>query len=160
MNKALKPTRVFLGLGSNLGRRVHNLRRALDALQKRCGVLVACSDFIATQPEGFCSNNLFLNAVCELNTTLLPIELLHTTQTIEREMGRTVKSHDGEHFDRIIDIDILWMDGVQIDTPALTIPHKHLCKRRFVLEPFCQIAPDLTPYPEGPTISQLLASLE
>lgn len=131
---------VFLGLGSNLGDRGENLYRAISNIEERIGEVIATSAFYVTNPIGFESNNQFLNAVCEVKTRLSPIETLETTQTIEKEMGRTVKSLNNIYTDRIIDIDLLLFDEEIVKQPLLTIPHPLMHKRPFVLLPLAEIA--------------------
>lgn len=134
---------AYLGLGTNLGDRVANLRCAINMINEQAGKVLACSSFIETEPWGFDSNNEFLNAVVAIETPHAPHVLLHITQGIERAMGRTHKSIDGIYFDRIIDIDILLYDKIIIDDPELTIPHPLIWQRRFVYEPLLEIAPHL-----------------
>lgn len=83
---------VYLSLGSNLGDRRALLEQAIHLLGQRVGIVEATSSFIETEPWGFESEHPFLNAAVRLSTTLTPLELLLTTQQIEREMGRTTKS--------------------------------------------------------------------
>ncbi len=134
---------VFLGLGSNLGRKNENLNQALIYIQKQVGVIISCSSIYETTPWGFSSDNQFLNMVLEVNTSLLPEKLLLENKKIERLMGRTFKSSDVSAYeDRVIDLDILFYDCMEINTPELTIPHPLLHTRLFVLEPMSEIAPD------------------
>ena len=116
---------VYLALGSNLGDRHGNLRHAVDEIE----------------PWGFVSDNVFTNAAVCVETTLTPRQLLETTQSIERCMGRKVKSTDGHYHDRIIDIDILLYDDVHMDEPDLKIPHPLMHERPFVMEPLREIMP-------------------
>lgn len=132
---------VFLGLGSNLGDCRENLNKAIGLLSST-GKVIAVSAFRVTEPSGFYSKHNFLNAAIEIETSLSPEELLNQTQHIEREMGRTEKSVDGNYHDRIIDIDILLYDNLVIDTPTLNIPHPLMHKRLFAMEPLAEIAPD------------------
>ena len=97
---------VFLALGSNLGDKIANLLNAYNLIQNRIGQITAQSDFIISKPWGFQSDNNFVNSVVKVTTQLDPFELLHTTQQIERDLGRTSKSSNGLYHDRIIDIDI------------------------------------------------------
>ena len=83
---------LYVGLGSNIGQREENLRRALQALGESVGEMKACSKFYETEPQGFRSNNLFLNAAAAIETTLPPETILRLTQTIERTLGRKHKS--------------------------------------------------------------------
>jgi len=132
---------VYLGLGSNLGNKQVNLKRAIKALDERVGHLVKCSSFYQTLPEGFVSERMFLNAVAIFETTFQPEEVLCQTEQIENELGRTGKSIDKHYTDRCIDIDILFYDDIILHTENLIIPHPLLHLRRFVLEPLKEIAP-------------------
>lgn len=133
---------VYLSLGTNLGDKEANLHAAVNELEKRTGRLVVLSAFYATEPWGFSSDHSFLNAACCMETTLSPFQVLEETQTIERLLGRTKKSVDGQYADRLIDIDLLLFDDLVIDTPTLTIPHPLMHLRDFVLKPMTEIAPD------------------
>ena len=97
----------YLSLGTNLGNKEQNLHNAVQKIEERIGRVTSLSAFYATAPWGFDSANSFLNAVCRVETTLHPLEVLEATQAVEREMGRTSKSVDGVYHDRIIDIDLL-----------------------------------------------------
>lgn len=130
---------VFLSLGTNLGDKERNLRTAIEKISESVGRVLRESRFHETEPWGFDSANTFMNASLCVETTLSPMELLASTQKIEREMGRTVKSVNAEYHDRIIDIDILLYDDLHIDTPSLTIPHPLMYKRDFVMIPLREI---------------------
>ena len=133
----------YLGLGTNLGDRSANIRCAIDIINEQAGHVLACSSFIETEPWGFSSDNAFLNAVIEIDTSLTPHDLLHATQEIERAMGRAHKSLDGMYTDRIIDIDILLYEDLKISDTELTIPHPLIWQRSFVYGPLLEIAPQL-----------------
>lgn len=130
---------VYLSLGTNLGNKEHNLRVAISMIGKDVGTVVRQSSFIATEPWGFESANTFLNCAVCIKTTHTPLDVLHLTQDIEREMGRLSKSIDGQYHDRIIDIDILLYDDLNINTPELTIPHPLMHEREFVMIPLKEI---------------------
>ena len=130
---------VYLSLGSNLGDKEQNLASAVSEIARRIGDITDQSAFIETEPWGFDSKNTFLNAAVRVETELSPIDLLHATQQIERDLGRTHKSEKGQYHDRIIDIDILLYDDLHIQTPELTIPHPLMQQRDFVLIPLKEI---------------------
>jgi 2-amino-4-hydroxy-6-hydroxymethyldihydropteridine diphosphokinase len=136
--------KLYLGLGSNLGDREANIRRALTLIDERLGSVYRVSSFIETEPVGFCSNHRFINAVCLVHTMMSPISCLRETQKIEQELGRIQKSicTDGtlQHFDRTIDIDLLIYDDLIINTPELTLPHPRMKERDFVMIPLKEIS--------------------
>lgn len=130
---------VYLSLGSNLGDREATMRRAIGLLNERAGSVDRQSSFIETEPWGFESTNKFLNMCVRLLTTLSPEQLLMATKQIERELGRTQKSVNGQYHDRPIDIDILMYDDVHIYSNDLTLPHPHMQEREFVMKPLREI---------------------
>ena len=131
-------TRVFLGLGSNLGDRRDHLRTAIASLPD----VVAVSDVYETDPVGGPDQGRFLNLVVELDTDLDPHRLLGVCHRIESAAGRV---RDVRWGPRTLDVDILWIDGVTVDTADLQVPHPRMMERRFVLEPLAELAPDLPP---------------
>ena len=131
---------AYVALGSNLGDKEANLRKALELLQERGVEVVKTSSFICTEPYGVTDQPQFLNGVCEVRTSLEPLELLHTLLDIEQKMGRVRLRHWGE---RNIDLDLLLYEDVVIDTPELKLPHPDMQNRDFVLLPLAEIAPEL-----------------
>ncbi|MCD8282517.1 MAG: 2-amino-4-hydroxy-6-hydroxymethyldihydropteridine diphosphokinase [Prevotella sp.] len=129
----------YLSLGTNLGDRRTNLLRAIDLLDERAGRVLRCSSFVETEPSGFVSEHMFLNACIALDTPLSPRELLCATQEIERLLGRTEKTAGHEYKDRLIDIDILTYGDDTIDIPGLHIPHPRMHERDFVMIPLREI---------------------
>ena len=130
---------VYLSLGTNLGYRRRNIRRAIEKIGEQIGAVVRQSALYVSEPWGFESENNFVNAVVRCETALSPHKLLRATQRIERQMGRKQKSLDGVYHDRIIDIDILLYDDLTIDTPTLKIPHPLMQQRDFVMIPLGEI---------------------
>ncbi len=130
---------VYLSLGSNLGDREATMRCAIGLLNEHAGSVDRQSSFIETEPWGFESTNKFLNMCVRLLTTLSPEQLLMATKQIEKELGRTQKSVNGQYHDRPIDIDILMYDDIHLDTPDLTLPHPHMQEREFVMVPLREI---------------------
>ena len=130
---------VYLSLGTNLGNRKRNIREAIDKIGEQIGVVKRQSALYETQPWGYSSPNDFINACVLVLTPMAPRQVLEATQRIEREMGRTLKSVDGEYHDRIIDIDILMIDDLVIDEPDFHVPHPLMEKRDFVMKPLKEI---------------------
>ena len=130
---------VYLGLGTNLGDKQKNMNDAIRMLENLVGEVEKVSSVIETEPEGFKSDNLFLNAVVKVRTALSPFELLDITQDVEKSLGRKEKSSNGIYHDRVIDIDILLYDDINISTPRLVIPHPRMTQREFVMTPLAEI---------------------
>ena len=149
----------YLALGTNLGERRENIETALRLIGERIGKVEAVSACHETEPVGFESDNLFLNAVAQVTTELEPEQVLEETERMEREMGRDTKSEGGQYADRIIYIDLLSYDALQIHTERLQLPHPAIAERRFVLEPLCEIAPELVLPGEELNVKQLLDRL-
>lgn len=128
--------RSFLSLGSNLGDRRSYLSQAVESLPD----VVAVSPVYETDPVGGPEQGPYLNLVVQLETTLTPSQLLGVCHRIETAAERVREVRWGA---RTLDIDIIWMDGVQLDDPRLTVPHPRWKERRFVLAPLRDLAPDL-----------------
>lgn len=132
---------AYLSLGANLGNREETLREAVRRLAAADGVkALAVSSLYETAPWGKTDQPSFLNIAVSLQTTLLPEELLALTQAVETELGRVRHERWGP---RTIDVDILHVDGVERNTPTLTLPHPYMTERAFVLVPLAEIAPNL-----------------
>ena len=134
---------IYFGIGSNLGERETNLRRAIELLHERVGECIACSSIYRSAPQGFVSENEFANIVVVYRTDYSLEQLLLITQQIEREMGRTHKSVNGIYHDRVIDIDLLQaIDKSKFkiqNSPTLTLPHPRMHERDFVLIPLREV---------------------
>ena len=128
-----------MSLGANLGDRKGNIKLAIKQISELIGPVVRQSALIETAPWGFHSANTFINAAVCSETSLSPREVLQATQSIERALGRTKKSIDGQYHDRLIDIDILLYDDLHVNEPGLVIPHPHMNERQFVMQPLSEI---------------------
>ncbi|HZQ95198.1 MAG TPA: 2-amino-4-hydroxy-6-hydroxymethyldihydropteridine diphosphokinase [Candidatus Sulfotelmatobacter sp.] len=146
---------AYLSLGSNLGDRETNLRRAIRDLGAM-GRVISASSFYETEPVEFTGQGWFLNCAVALETAAASAELMRGLLGIEREMGRQRIQKKGP---RIIDIDILLFGMAVVNEPELIIPHPAMAKRRFVLEPLAEIAPSLMHPVLNKTIRELLLEL-
>lgn len=133
---------VYIGLGSNEGNSLEFLQLAVDALFDKIGQVLAISDVYKTEAVGFDGPD-FLNACVKLETNYLPGLLIEKILDIELELGRK-RDNTQAYASRCIDIDILYIDSVIIDTEQLVVPHPHIHKRQFVLQPLKDISSDFT----------------
>jgi 2-amino-4-hydroxy-6-hydroxymethyldihydropteridine diphosphokinase len=128
---------IFLGLGSNLGDRAKNLKRAVEELSREGITVSKISRTIETEPVGGPPQGKYLNAVLKATTTKPPQVLLTSLKSIEKRLGRKRTVRNGP---RPIDIDILLYDDLKMKTPLLTIPHPRMFERDFVLKPLAELA--------------------
>lgn len=145
---------AFVALGSNLGDREGNLRRALELLSQNGVEIVKISKFIETEPYGVIDQPRFLNGVCQVKTVLKPLELLRLLLAVEKEMGRVRLRHWGE---RNIDLDLLLYEDAIMDTDELRLPHPDMVNRDFVMLPLAEIAPELKHHVLDKTMAELAA---
>lgn len=137
-------SRAVLSLGSNLGDRMGHLQGALDLLAERVDV-IAISGIYETSPVGGPEQDDFLNAVIIVETTLAPQELLELCQQVEADRDRVREVRWGP---RTLDVDIIAMDDMVLDDPALTLPHPRAHERAFVCVPWLDVDADAT-LPQG-----------
>lgn len=149
-------TRVFIGLGSNLGDRLSYLNKAIESLPPEVKPR-KMSRIYQTPPWGYTDQPDFLNQVVEAETELAPEALLQRLKEIEKELGRIERFRYGP---RCIDLDILFYGDMIYKSETLVIPHPALTERAFVLVPLNEIAPDLTHPVTGIKISVLLEKLD
>lgn len=150
-------TLAYVALGSNLGDPRRQLLDAMDALSNLPDTrLLQRSRLYRTPPWGVLEQPPFINAAVELDTALSPHALLDAMLAIEQRAGRVRAERNGP---RTLDLDLLHVDGVQLDDPQLTLPHPRMAERAFVLLPLHDIAPTLR-LPGQATVAELLARLD
>jgi 2-amino-4-hydroxy-6-hydroxymethyldihydropteridine diphosphokinase len=149
----LRGNRAYISLGSNLGDSLQTLRRAAVALGA-LGTVVAASPVYETDPVELTEQPAFLNAVVGLDTTLEPLPLLRALLAIETDSGRERGIRFGP---RTLDLDLIWYDGLRLESDRLTLPHPRAHEREFVLRPLADIAPGIAL--RGETVAALLEHL-
>jgi 2-amino-4-hydroxy-6-hydroxymethyldihydropteridine diphosphokinase len=149
---------AYLGLGSNVGDRLANLRAAVRLLDASDGIaVVARSSVYETEPVGeVLLQRDFYNAVVEVGTELEPQELLAACKQVERKLGRAPGGPT--HGPRPIDVDVLLIGELELAGERLTVPHPEITRRRFVLAPLLELDPALA-LPDGESLARALAVL-
>lgn len=150
-------SKVILLLGSNLGDREKFLNKAIELIKLNVGLILKCSSVYESEPWGFTSENLFLNQVIIIETSHKSLMVLRKLQTIEKELGRKIKSNFYQN--RTIDIDILFYDDIKLESKKLIIPHPQLHLRKFTMLPLIEIAGDLVHPVFGERLKNLALSL-
>lgn len=146
---------VVFSIGSNIGDKIANIKMSLDGLNAITGLSIEkTSSFYKTPPWGVENQDWFVNICATGHTSLQPNPLLAVTQSVEKDIGREKTIRWGP---RLIDIDILFYGDRIVDIPDLTIPHKSIAERAFVLVPLQEIARDITL--NGKTIQELINQL-
>ena len=149
---------VYIGFGSNIGDRLARIQNAIRALSETEGItLQKISSVYQTEPVGYETQAQFLNGVAAIQTDLPPLSLLHILKDIETAVGRRQRIRWGP---REIDLDILIYGDLCLQTEKLIIPHPEMHRRRFVLAPLAEIAPNLVHPVFQETVQSLLEHLE
>ncbi len=163
-NHCFRPSRAFIGVGSNLGDRMGYITEAAQRLRDSHGIRsLQTAPIYETRPVGPAGPGNFLNTVFVLEVCLSPLQLLHvlhdTESTLGRPMAPTNSGVGSRAGARTIDLDILFFDDLVFQNDELVVPHPHLHKREFVLRPLCELEPEYC-HPElGMTVRELLATL-
>ena len=132
---------TYLSLGTNQGNKLENLQQAVDFIDEKVGSIAKISSVYKTGSWGFKSDDFF-NCCLKVSTHLNPEKLWKAIQEIEHQMGR-IRTESATYSDRVIDIDVLLFDTEIIFSNELTVPHKELLNRKFVLVPLAEIAPNV-----------------
>jgi len=150
---------AYICVGSNLGNKLENCRRGIEELiQGKASRLIDQSPVYKTEPVDYKEQDWFVNYVVKIATALDPLALLGKLKAIEQNAGR---SRDAFRFGpRVLDLDIIFYDDIQMDHPELVIPHPRMHKRRFVLKPVCDIDPHIIHPVFNRTVNSLLKDLE
>ena len=134
---------AYINLGSNIGDRRSTIERAVAAIEADLGVSARRSQWVESEPWGFDSPNRLVNLGIAGDTDLEPIELLRRLQAVEKSIDPSShRAAEGRYIDRVIDIDLIAVDHLVVDTPELTLPHPRMKERPFVMGPLLELCPD------------------
>ena len=146
---------IFLGLGSNMGDRYQNLKKGIHQLNDHPHIWVTDQSHVYQSPAMYQTDqDDFYNMVVEIDTNLIPLDLLIEIKKIELKAGRILETK--KNMPRVFDIDILAIGDLQIQSKTLAIPHSRISERKFVLKPWSDIAPEFTLQNSSKTVSNLL----
>ena len=147
--------RIFLGLGSNIEDRYHNLINGIQQLNDNAHIWVIAESHVYQAPAMYSSDQQdFYNMVIEIETNLNPLQLLGEVKKIEIKLGR--KPNKKKNIPRTLDVDILAVGDIIIRSKLLEIPHPKIVERKFVLKPWNDIAPDFLVPNSDKNITELL----
>ncbi|KPA12265.1 2-amino-4-hydroxy-6-hydroxymethyldihydropteridine pyrophosphokinase [Candidatus Magnetomorum sp. HK-1] len=150
---------AYIAVGSNIGDRLNNCLNGIEAFTNATDAeKVETSLFYQTEPLYVEDQDWFVNGVFSIKTKQSPFDLFDIAKKIEKQFGRNKTAQ--RYGPRVLDLDILLMDDMIVQTPQLTIPHPRLHERRFVLQPFCDIAPQCQHPVLKKNMKELLMSLD
>jgi deoxyguanosine kinase len=149
-----QPKNIYISIGSNKGDKFKNLQNAVDLIHQKLGYVLSISRVYKTEALGF-DGDAFFNACLIVETHLKPKTAMQVLLKIEKELGRTRDKSKG-YESRIIDLDIIFFEDEVINTKSLTVPHPEMHKRRFVLKPLSDIAPQVEHSKKKKLVSELL----
>lgn len=142
-NSTSEQSEAYIALGANIGRREETLREALRMLNEHPDIeVLRVSDVYETDPVGYADQPPFLNMAAAVGTSIAPDRLLEIMQAVENRLGRVRDIRFGP---RTADLDLLWMNGLAIESTELTLPHPRMHERFFVLIPLEDIVPEEEP---------------
>ena len=151
---------AYLNIGSNKGNSLALIEQAVALIEHLCNTSVRCSGVVKSAPWGYESENPYTNLGVAIDTDLNAHALLDALQAIELKVSPTPhRDSQGNYIDREIDIDIVAIDAMVIDTPRLTLPHPRMHLREFVLQPMHELAPEWQHPLSGLTAMQMLEQL-
>lgn len=151
---------AYINLGSNIGDRLSILERAVAAVEAALGAKARVAPPVESEPWGYASANPYLNIGIAIPTDLEPVSLLGTLLEVQAAIDPSPhRDKMGNYIDRLIDIDLIAVDNLTVDTPELTLPHPRMHLRRFVLEPMAILTPAWRHPRLGQTPAQMLKNL-
>ncbi|MDE6296384.1 MAG: 2-amino-4-hydroxy-6-hydroxymethyldihydropteridine diphosphokinase [Muribaculaceae bacterium] len=131
--------KYYINIGTNLGNRRLNLSKAVAAVEREFGYF-EISKVVESEPWGYDSTNMFLNVAMMFESDEEPVDVLHKLQAIEKSLSpESHRNADGSYKDRLIDIDIMAIENVEVDLPELKVPHPHLFDRPFFINPLKEL---------------------
>lgn len=151
---------AYINIGSNMGNRNALIEQAIAHIEFLCNAKTRKSPYVESEPWGYDSPNTFLNIGIAIETQLNPQELLNSLLKIEKSISPSShRDEDGNYIDRLIDIDLIAVDDVVIDSPTLQLPHPRMHLRDFVLTPMMHLNPSWVHPILNKTITQLYHQL-
>ena len=152
---------AYINIGSNTGDRRSTLERAVAGIEKIVGATARRSEIIESDPWGYESDHRFLNIGIAIETHLTATALFERLMEVEHSLGGgTHRNADGTYRDRSLDIDLIAIDDLTLDTPRLTLPHPRMHLREFVLAPMAELAPEWRHPLLGATPGEMLKHLD